>query len=355
MSNTSSTLPSTLSIVQEKLTFFVLPSYVILGLLGNAFCIVYFLQKSQRSSSCAFYLLLAAIVNTLAVSFGITTNILNAWKALASTSLVYCKSRMYINHTLIFIGRMYTILATIDTYTMSSTRPACRNFSQRSTAIKCALGVLVACPLIAVHIPIMNTLVNGQCVMTGVYSLIFAIYQMFVAGIMPPVLMIIFSCLAYSNLKQATFVRDDRQDRRKKQQQRQLVRMVAVQVTVYIISAELVPITTLYRQLTASVTGKSTDQRAIESFVIFFASNLLLYLNTWAAFFIYLVTSNNFRVAFIRLFHKTYRVQPMTTMIGERTATAQWESRAVWPDFLEHSVIQRTRVMSEKGKTNLQT
>jgi hypothetical protein len=169
----------------------------------------------------------------------------------------------------------------------------------------------------------MNTLLNGQCVMTGVYSLIFAIYQMFIAGVMPPVVMIIFSCLAYSNLKQATFVRDDRQDRRKKQQQRQLVRMVTVQITVYIISAELVPITTLYRQLTASVTGKSADQRAIESFVIFLASNFLLYLNTWAAFFIYFVTSNNFRLAFIRLFHKTYRIQPVTTMINDRTATAQ--------------------------------
>jgi len=192
---------------------------------------------------------------------------------------------MYINHTSIFIARMFTILASIDTYKMSSPNRVFRMFSQRSNAIKYALVVVFCCPLIAVHIPIMNTIVAGQCVMTGVYSLIFAIYQMFIAGIFPPVTMIIFSCLAYFNMRKGSIRDENSVSRTKRQQQRQLIRMVTTQITVYIISAERVPITTLYKQLTANVIGKSQNQKAIESFITFIASNFLLYLNTWAPFF----------------------------------------------------------------------
>ncbi len=207
MSNFTSTLPSILNTIQEKLTYIVLPIYVILGSLGNTFCIIYFSERSQRVSSCAFYLLLVA----------------------------------------------------------------------------------------------------GQCVMTSVYSLIFTIYQMFIAGIFPPVIMIIFSSLAYLNMRMGGI-----QPRRKRQQQRQLVSMVITQIIIYIISAELNPITTLYKQLTANVTGKSLDRKSIESFITFIAGNVLLYLNTWAPFLIYYGTSSRFRTAFIHMFKKNYRIQPTT-------------------------------------------
>ncbi|CAF1325217.1 unnamed protein product [Adineta ricciae] len=320
MSNSTSTLPVRLTTLQEQLTYIILPFYIVLGIFGNGFCITYFLQRSQRSSSCAFYLLLAAIVNMLAVVFGVTTNIVNLWKSIATTSLIYCKLRMYINHTLIFIGRSFTILASIDIYSMTSQKITHRVFSQHSYAIKYAIGVVICCPLIAVHIPIMNTIVAGQCVMTGVYSLIFAIYQMLIAGIIPPIAMITFSCLAYFNMQKINIRQDNLI---KQQQQRQHLRMVITQIAVYIISAELVPITTLYKQLTANVTGKSQDQKAIETFIVFIASNFLLYLNTWAAFFIYYATSSTFRLAFIRIFKKSFRVDalPMAQILNNTLPT----------------------------------
>lgn len=321
MSGSPSSLPATLMMIQENLTFYVLPSYLLFGLFGNTICVIYFLQKSQRTSSCALYLLLAAITNTLAVSFGVTTTVLNSWKSFATASLVYCKLRMFINHSLIFIGRTYTVLASIDTYTMSSPNRHFRGFSQRSMAIKSSIVVVFLCPLIAVHIPIMNTIVANQCVMTGVYTLVFAIYQMCIAGILPPLFMIIFSCLAYRNLRNFTFDADERRHRKKKRQQRQLIRMVTTQLIVYIISAELVPITTLYRQLTSTMV-KSADRKSVESFIIFIAMNFLLYMNTWAAFFIYCATSSNFRFAFVRLFKRNVRTAPLNTLALDRSATA---------------------------------
>jgi hypothetical protein len=320
MSSSASTLPATLTMVQEKLTYFVLPIYVVLGMFGNTFCIIYFLQRSQRASSCGFYLLLAAITNIFAVTFGVTTNIASTSTPSLSSSLIYCKLRMYINHTLIFIGRMFTVLASIDTFTMTSAKHACRMFSQKSNAIKCVIAVVFCCTNISVHITILNTIVAGQCVMTGIYTLIFAIYQMLIAGIIPPLLMTIFSCLAYLNMKKVGIRQEDGVNRTKRQQQRQLIRMVTVQITVYVISAELVPITTLYKQLTSNVT-KSQDQKAIEAFIIFIASNFLLYLNTWAPFFIYYATSSSFRTAFIRIFKKNHQIQPMNSTLAPNATT----------------------------------
>ena len=320
MSNsTTITVPLVLGLIQEKLTYTVLPMYVVLGVIGNSFCIIYFLQKAQRTSSCAFYLLLVAITNIFAVTFGVGTTILNTWNSVASVSLVYCKLRMYINHSLIFIGRMFTILATMDTFAMSSPNHLWRSFSQRSNAIKYAVIVMFACLLIAVHIPIMNTIVAKQCVMTGVYATIFAAYQMFIAGIFPPITMTVFSYLAYMNMKKNIFRNDQMVNQTKRQYQRQLLRMVTTQITIYIISAELTPLMTVYRQWTSNITDKSADRRAIESFLTYFAMNILLYLNTWAPFFIYFTTSSNFRTAFIRLFKKDYRIQPMNVTIGMNT------------------------------------
>ena len=316
MSSSASTLPSILTMLQEKLTFYVLPFYIVLGIFGNTFCIIYFTGKSHRKSSCAFYLIIAAIVNTFAVTFGVTTNVISTWQPSTSTLIIYCKLRMYFNHSLIFLGRMLTLLASIDTYAMTSRNAISRRFSQRTCAHKFSILMFFCCPLIAVHIPIMNTVVSGQCVMTGIYSLIFAIYQMFIAGIFPPIMMMIFSCLAYHNMKKNVIVQGQSGQQIKHKHQRQLVSMVTTQIVVYILSAELVPVTTLYRTLTSNVQGKSQNQKSIESFIVFIASNFLLYLNTWAAFFIYYATSSSFRSDFIRVLKRKSRIQPLETTGG---------------------------------------
>ncbi|UJR18321.1 hypothetical protein I4U23_005223 [Adineta vaga] len=303
-----SNLTVTLDIIRDRITSIILPLYIVLGILGNAFCIFYFLQRSQRSSSCAFYLLLVAITNIFTVTFGITATLVDFWNPMSSKILLYCKLRIYINHTLLLIGRIFTVLASIDTFTMTSQKHTCRMFSQRSNAIKYSIGVVICCPLIAIHIPIVLTSVSGQCIMPGVYSLIFTIYQMIIAGIIPPLAMIIFNCLAHVNMKRSAIQQNNII---KREQQRQHLRMVTTQIIIYIISAELVPLTKVYSQLTTNIKEKSQDRKAIEAFITFMANSFLLYLNTWTAFFIYYGTSSNFRNAFLRIFKKNInQIQP---------------------------------------------
>ncbi|CAF1287498.1 unnamed protein product [Adineta steineri] len=137
------------------------------------------------------------------------------------------------------IARMFTVLASVDTCTMISSKQTYRVFSQPALAIKCSIAVIFCCPLIAIHIFIMNTTVDGQYTMAYV--------------ILPPLAMIIFSCLAYFNMKKLGTQHNYILNRRKRQQHSQLVRMITTQIIVHIISTEFNPMSTLYKQLTANL------------------------------------------------------------------------------------------------------
>ncbi|CAF1422853.1 unnamed protein product [Adineta ricciae] len=279
-----SDLTITLHIVRERITTIVVPSYIVLGILGNAFCIFYFLQKNQRSSSCAFHLLLVAIINIITVIFGVTAALLDLWDPISSKLLLYCRLRIYINHTLLLIRRIFTVLVSINTYTMASERLTCRMFTQQSNAIKYAIGVVISSPLITIHILIMLTTISSQRIMPDMYSLIFTIYQLLIAGIIPSLTMIIFNYLARFNMRRSTMRYNNIV---KREQEHQHLRIVTIQIIIYIISAELAPLTKVCVQLTTNIAEKSQDRKAIEAFVTFIANTFLLYLNTWAPFFIY--------------------------------------------------------------------
>jgi hypothetical protein len=60
----------------------------------------------------------------------------------------------------------------------------------------------IAFSLIAIHVPILMDIRSGVCGMFGLYKLIYTIYQIMVVGILPPVLMIIFSTLAIHSFHQ---------------------------------------------------------------------------------------------------------------------------------------------------------
>ncbi|CAF4314684.1 unnamed protein product, partial [Adineta steineri] len=151
------------------------------------------------------------------------------------------------------IGRMFTVLASVDTCTMISSKQTYRVFSQPAVAVKCSIAILFCCPLIAIDIFIMNTIVDGQYTMTCVYTWIFVIHPTLITGILPPLTMIIFSCLAYFNMKELSSQHNYILNRRKRQQHNQLIRMITTQIIVYIISAEFNAMSTLYEQLTANL------------------------------------------------------------------------------------------------------
>jgi hypothetical protein len=143
---------------------------------------------------------------------------------------------------------------------------------------------------------------------TGAAALYHSIYICFVAAILPTSLMTIFSLLAYNNLRymvrnvrpQATSSQQESQNQtteklRLQKRDRQLSKMLFVQIIVYMIFTIAYPIEAVYGAITLIIGGtKSEERSAIENFTLFLTSGFLLNFNSAASFFIFL-TSKAFR------------------------------------------------------------
>jgi hypothetical protein len=152
--------------------------------------------------------------------------------------------------------------------------------------------------------------------MPKVYNLIFGIYTLIFAGIIPPVSMSIFSLITIRNLRSAR-VRihtiGTSKTRSMRQQDFHLIRMLTAQVVVYVFTTTLYPLNTIYDAITISI-DKTVDQQIIEIFIYFFTGTFLLFINPAVPFYIYISTSKAFRSefkrAFMNLWYKTFTPPP---------------------------------------------
>jgi hypothetical protein len=138
-----------------------------------------------------------------------------------------------------------------------------------------------------------------------------------VAAILPTSLMIIFSLLAYKNIRQ--IVRKIRpisnsiaaqeiglgqniERIRHRQSSRELSKMLFIQIIVYMIFTISYPIQTLYSAVTLIIgEQKSTEKVAIENFTLFLTSGFLLNFYSASSFFVFL-TSSAFRTGLRKVF-----------------------------------------------------
>ena len=293
--------------IQQNMTWSMM-IFLIFGNIGNICNCFIFLQKSLRSNPCSHYLLISSIANIIALTFFIPTNIYALIKTNPNAySLIYCKLRLYIYHTLLMISRYLIIFACIDRACLSSRQVFIRNFSQIRLARILCIIIIIFWFIATIHIPIMDQIQSGYCIMPGIYSLIFSIYVVIFAGFIPPILMSVCSLITLRNLHSVhvrihtTNIQTNRVMRRR---DFHLTRMLTAQVVVYILTTTPYPLNTLYAAITLSNT-KNNDQQVIESFIYFITSTFLLFINPSASFYIYIVTSKAFRkefkIAFINL------------------------------------------------------
>jgi hypothetical protein len=144
----------------------------------------------------------------------------------------------------------------------------------------------------------------------GAAALYHSIYIFLVAAILPMSLMIIFSLLARKNLRkmlrnvhpmisiagnseQPVNINNERV--RFRQRDRQLSKMLFLQIIVYVFFTITYPIQTLYNAIVLIIGEKRSDQRVvIENFTLFLTSAFLANFYSAASFFVFL-TSRAFR------------------------------------------------------------
>jgi len=121
---------------------------------------------------------------------------------------------------------------------------------------------------------------NSVCGMFDLYKLIYAIYQTIIIGILPPLLMSIFSILAIRSLHQRHDVW-----RRFKQRDRYLMRMVMAEVILNVFISIPYSINLAYGVGTYYDVDKSARRLEIEAFITF-VTQFIIYLRCCSFLFI---------------------------------------------------------------------
>jgi hypothetical protein len=279
--------------VRVWMTEYIMSMFLAFGFLGNIINIYMFTRKVSLRNSCCLYLLAASIINILSIIWGIVPSLYGLNNIDPSTySFIYCKLRLYAIHTLLMIGRSLIVFACADRYALCSQSVRLRSFCQPKIAVRVIIATILVWPILTLHIPILQNFTERKCFTSGIYVLIYGLYATLAAGILPPLLMAIFSILTIRHRRQLrTRLSVPRTTNRR---DHSLMLMLSSEVAVYVITTSLYPTITLYQAITNAQT-KSTESLQIETFVSFLGGSFLIYLNPASIFYVFFIASKSFR------------------------------------------------------------
>jgi hypothetical protein len=305
---------SLLPLLQMQLTRYGMITILVLGNMGNAFVTLLF--SRHHKNACSMYLLYAAVMNNVFLLANVPLqDYVTYYGDPTVGSPIFCKLRYYLPNVWGQMARYFVVLACIDRFAATSINVRLRMLSRPSTA-RYLLGIItVFCHLVAIHLPIFVTIVNGRCGPTGPYYAVYTFYLLIFFNLIPPITMIIFGSLAYFNMKRLharvrpveNVIVGNRNNVRIHRRDRELLSMLLSEIIIYIVATLLYPFILLEASITNLMSiEKSLQQIQIENFVLFIAS-FLVTLNHAAPFYIYLITSQAFRRDFNQLVNKSWR------------------------------------------------
>jgi hypothetical protein len=226
--------------------------------------------------------------------------------------LTFCKLYKYILYIFGQEGKTMLVFACIDRFLITSDRASFRAFSTPKRAKYLIVFSFIFWLLSTIHVPIMVTVVHGQCTTSGVYSIIYSIYTIIFVSLIPSITSAVFGYLTYLNMRQMrnrvqpigqnttnTHVSTQRRDR-------DLLIIVIAEVLVYVITTALFPLILLEMLITEyTMPNKSFQYLQIEIFIVNIAV-FLLFINCAAPFYTYFISSKSFRRDFKKLIMNSY-------------------------------------------------
>ncbi|CAF1205952.1 unnamed protein product [Adineta steineri] len=302
-----------LSFTQDILTRYGMTTYFAFGNIGLFFNLNIFSRSIHRRNPGSLYILSMTICNFFCLNFGIIPFIyaLNHPDPV-TTSLIMCKLQFYLRHTPYQMMRSFMILSCFNRYISSHVQHRFQNFNQYQITIRCIIIVIIFWLLVCIFIPILLSIEANTCGMfIDSYALLYSIYILIFAGILPPLVMIICSFLIIKNLKkirsrvQPLAVTSKMNLIRKRD--RDYIRMLLVEIMVYVLLTFPYTLSVFYT--TVDQLGSSEyEYEQWEIFLIYFTRSFLLYLNSSLSFWIYIIMSKSFRNEFHDLLLKWYLI-----------------------------------------------
>ena len=303
----SGTTAALLPLIQRNFTRYGLSTLLALGNLGTISNILIFSRsRAHRANSCSLYLLAAACFNLVAINLGLVTTLYSLdHQDPATLSEFFCKAKAYVTHIVFNTSRWLVVLACADRFAVCHMQARIRSWSSPRFARRAIALLTCLWTVIALHVPIWQGIHLGACGPFGTYALAWGIYQFLIVGVFPPLAMTIFGILTLKNLR---FIRSRLQAGtgagavQLQPRDISMMRMVAAEIFVYILSTIWHPISQLYSTISNSVvTDKSTARKQIEGFTLYLTMSFLVYVNFCATFYIYMAVSRSFRHEFKRL------------------------------------------------------
>jgi hypothetical protein len=311
-----SSVGASLSLIQNATTRYAFPILLALGALGNLFCIVIFLQKHQRRSSCSSYLIAAAVFSTIGISSGVGTYTYVSYQSIDpfTVSSALCRIRGYTTQTFSILYRSMVLLTCADRFACTSTRPIMRSFCRPKIALKISDAVTIFWMVASIHLPIFQTIRNNQCTIFGSYGLFFSIYQICLIGLIFPILMSVLGFLIFQNLKEVRARVQPIQGNNNVQQNAlrnrdlDFIKLTLAEVSCVFALNFLYPINLFYNMLTSNISDKSLNRIQIEAFVDFVSRTVLFHFSSCLPFYLYLITSKSFRLEVKRVILKVWKI-----------------------------------------------
>ncbi|CAF0768231.1 unnamed protein product [Adineta steineri] len=296
----SSSIITSLALIGQQITIYCGISLLIAGTLGGFILTIVFLSLQVfRQSSCAFYLTIMSIVNIGQLLTGLLTRIMITGFSIdwTTTSLFYCKFRLYFAILCAQISLTCLCLAIIDQYFATSAHPRWQQWSNikiahRLTILFIIIWVLCDIPYLTSFNQIYSTTTNKtSCVSTNTIFTQYRIY--FIApvaiGFLPVCIASIFAIMAYLNVQRIAY-RTVPLVRR--ELDKQLTSIVLVQIPCTIIS--IVP----YAVTNILISNQNLMANQVTWAQIQFASSvtiLLFYSGYSTPFYVCILVSERFR------------------------------------------------------------
>ena len=278
----------------------------IFGTVGNLLNICVFTSwcrrkkpsNRRRTINSSLYLLVSSISNLLVIVYPLLTRILiDGYKYVITNWNVFfvCNFRYYILNTFDILSLSCICLATFDRYLITSREARLRKLSPTKKRTKVIL-LFMFC-LLGIHsIPILiyyDVSKTGHCTIVSPIYLYYYLYtfQIFLHGFIPIIFLSIFGTLTFKHLRTIS-------KRKKHSSEKQLSRMLLMISLAIILSSIPYCIEQSYYVL---FNGNNRDQTSF-FFLFHVTCSILFYTNPVSSFYIYYVSTRNFRSQVHRIF-----------------------------------------------------
>ncbi|CAF1072261.1 unnamed protein product [Adineta steineri] len=268
--------------------------FLITGTIGNFLNILIFSrERSYRRTPSTFYFLIGSIHNIFYIAFNLTIRIYNLYNEtnLVDTSLGWCLTYAFLIGYLGLTSFTCSCLATIDQFFATSRNAYLRQYSNIKWAHRIVFITIIVWFLHSVPVLLFYNVppIISRCSSVNkVYQDYIPIYILVLQCGIPVLVMLIFGGLTYRNMRLSKALVEQHADR-------QLTKMIIIQVMLVIISMTPYGILDIYTLITSKYI-KSTDQLQQEAFAqtIFVLVSYIYYVGN---FYMFIISSNRFRQA----------------------------------------------------------